>query len=364
MPLEIGADHRCLDREGLAERTGEAEAGVGGVHHQVARGQDLGDVLAVTEDVHGLADAAPEGPVAQGEHTRRRGAHEEQARVRQRVADARHRLEHVVVAPPGADADLGDEGMLRAQAELRPDAPAVHPGVEAPEVRPRVDDLDLLGGDAGPDEPALDGLADRHHRGHLLRGVAEAVPAVEREAHPAIEDEDRDPHRESGEHGQGPGASLLAVYDLDLVLADEPGERPRGGKIDAAPHRDRRVLDVGGGARAAPVLVRARRHYHVVAAPGQPQREIAELDGRAGEEVRLRIELENVHARLTRSRSAPAAHRTRKNSLTAAMTSSTSASVWPAEIGSVRISFTMRSVRGRAGGSNDSTAGCWWLATG
>ncbi len=107
-----------------------------------------------------------------------------------------------------------------------------------------------------------------------------------------------------------------------------------------------------------------RRHHHVMAAPGQPQGEVAELDGRAGEVVRLRIELEDVHARLTRARSAPAAQRARKNSRTAATTSSTSASVWPAEIGSVRISFTIRSVRGRAGGLNCSTAGCWWLATG
>ena len=92
-----------------------------------------------------------------------------------------------------------------------------------------------------------------------------------------------------------------------------------------------------------------RGDHDVVAAAGQPQRELAELDGRAGEEVRLRIELENVHARLTRSRSAPAAHRAPKNSLTAAMTASISASVWPAEIGSVRISFTIRSVLGQGG---------------
>ncbi len=364
MPLEVGADHRGLHREGLAQRAGEAEPGVGGVHHEVARGEDLRDVLAVAEDVHGFTDAAPEGAVAQGEHARGRGAHEEQPRVGGGVADARHGLEHVVVAAPGADAHLGDEGVLRTQAQLGADAPAVHPGMEAAEVRPRVDDVDLRGGHSRRDEPALDGLADRDDRGHPRRGVAEAVPAVERKAHAAIEDEDRDPDREAGQEGQRPRAPLLAVHDLDLVLADEPGQRPRGAEVDAVPHRHRRVLDVGGGARPAPVLVRARRHHHVVAAPGEPQREIAELDGRAGEVVRLRIELEDVHTRLTRLRSAPAAHRARKNSVTAATTWSTSASVWPAEIGSVKISVTMRSVRGSGGGLNGSTAGCWWLGTG
>src|SRR5262249_61997869 len=53
-----------------------------------------------------------------------------------------------------------------------------------------------------------------------------------------------------------------------------------------------------------------------------------------------------------------------KNALTAAATVSISASVWPAEIGSVRISSTSRSVTGSTGGAKRSTAGWRWLATG
>ncbi len=53
-----------------------------------------------------------------------------------------------------------------------------------------------------------------------------------------------------------------------------------------------------------------------------------------------------------------------KNALTAAAIVSISASVWPAEIGSVRISSTSRSVTGSTGGAKRSTAGWRWLATG
>ena len=184
--LEVGADHRRLHREGLAQRAGEAEPGVGCVDDEVAARPGS---RGCPRDARGRARTR-RCRVAQAwsrmdDDAGGRSAHEEQPRVRQRRGSTRTiDVEHVVVAAPGADADLGDERVLRPQAELLADAPAVHAGMEATEVGPRVDHLDLLRGHAGADEPPLDGLAHRDDRGHPLRGVAEAVPAVERESSP------------------------------------------------------------------------------------------------------------------------------------------------------------------------------------
>src|SRR2546429_3434306 len=48
------------------------------------------------------------------------------SRVRQPVGHRRHRLQHVVVALPRPDADLRDEEVLGAEAQLAPDRAAVH----------------------------------------------------------------------------------------------------------------------------------------------------------------------------------------------------------------------------------------------
>ena len=94
---------------------------------------------------------------------------------------------------------------------------AVHAGMEALEIGARVDHLDLVGGHAGGDQPALDGLADGHDGGDAPVRVAEAVPAVEREADPAVEDEHGRAHEEPGEQGERARPALVAVDDLDAL---------------------------------------------------------------------------------------------------------------------------------------------------
>src|SRR5439155_487365 len=183
------------------------------------------------------------------------GADEEEPRVRQPVGHGRQRVEHVVVALPRADPDLGDEEVLGAEAQLAAHRAPVHAGMEAVGVGARVDDLDLRLRDALTDEPRLDGLADGH----------------------------------------------------------------------------------------------------VVTARLEAEDQLSELDRRAREVVFFRIELQDSE-RLR--------HQAPKNSRTAAATVSTSASVWFADIGRVRISWTSRSVRGSVGGLKRATAGCRWLGTG
>src|SRR5439155_1486074 len=176
------------------------------------------------------------------------GADEEEPGVRQPIGHRRHRVEHVVVALPRPDADLRDEEVLGAQAELAADRAAVHAWMEAVGVGARVDDLDLLRRDALADEPLLD----------------------------------------RGAHG------------------DDRGHSPR-------------------------------RDGHVGTTRREAQDQLAELDRRAREIVLLRVELQDPK-RLR--------HQAPKNFRTAATTVSISASAWLADIGSVRISWTSRSVRG------------------
>src|SRR5207244_8281790 len=83
--------------------------------------------------------------------------------------------------------------------------------------------------------------------------------------------------------------------------------------------------------------------------------QLAESDRRPGEVVFLRVELQDPK-RLR--------HQAPKNFRTAATTVSISPSVWFADIGSVRISWTSRSVRGKTGGLKRATAGCRWVGAG
>src|SRR2546422_2124172 len=86
---------------------------------------------------------------------------------------------------------------------------------------------------------------------------------------------------------------------------------------------------------------RPRRDGDVVAVRLETQDQLAELDRRAREVVFLRVDFQDTE-RLR--------HQAPKNSRTAAPTASISASLWFADIGRVRISWTSRSVRGSVGG--------------
>src|SRR4030095_9608678 len=115
------------------------------------------------------------------------------------------------------------------------------------------------------------------------------------------------------------------------------------------PHGDGDVNETGLVAAGRPRLTRRGDDRDLMAAGGKPAREIPQLHRRAREEIRLRVDLQDPKG--------PERHRAPKNSRTAAATASTSASLWPAEIGSVRISSTSCSVCGRGGPAERSNAG-------
>src|SRR5207249_8005800 len=76
--LEVGADDGRADGERLAQRPGEAEPGVRGVHRHVARLEDLGNVLSVEEDAHAVADLPRGRLVVEDLRLRLVGADEEE----------------------------------------------------------------------------------------------------------------------------------------------------------------------------------------------------------------------------------------------------------------------------------------------
>ena len=258
-----------------------------------------------------------------------------------------HGIEGIVIALPAPDADLRDQVVLGAERELTTHAEAVHAGVKASHVRPRVDDVDLLRGDALSHEPPLDRLRYRHHRRHAPRGVAEPVEGVEREADAAVQDEDGDPREQPRHEGEGARLALLGVHDLDPVLANDAHKDGDGLHVDLGAHGQGIVRETSFRALLHPALARPCGDDDVVPALLEPAGQLEELYGRSREVVALRIELEDAE-RL--------AHFL-KNALTPATTSSISASVWPAEMGRVRISLTMRSVCSSGGGLRCSTAG-------
>src|SRR4029453_19330378 len=98
------------------------------------------------------------------------------------------------------------------------------------------------------------------------------------------------------------------------------------------------VVDARGTGLLGPDRARPRRHGDPMPARVQPPGQLAQLDRRAGEVIRLRVQLEDPQG------GGAAHHPTTqtKNARTAETTSSTSASVWPADSGRVRISRTMR----------------------
>src|SRR5439155_6640925 len=100
-------------------------------------------------------------------------------------------------ALPGADADLGDQEVLRPERELAAHAAPVDARMELRGVRPRIDDLDLVGVDALLHEALLDRFADRDDGRDASGRVAETVERIEPEADAAVQDQDREPHEQA-----------------------------------------------------------------------------------------------------------------------------------------------------------------------
>ena len=135
----------------------------------------------------------------------------------------------------------------------RADGAAVHVGMKAREVGAGVDHLDLVAGHAGGDEAPLDRLADGDDGGDAPVRVAEAVPAVEREADAAVQDEHGDLDEEAGDQRERPRPALLAVDDVDALARGSAARASRrDGEIDLAAHRERRVGDARRARTARP----------------------------------------------------------------------------------------------------------------
>ena len=280
---------------------------------------------------------------------RRRRADEEQPRPRPACGDGAHGREHLFPPSPGADADLGDEQIVAGETELAADGRAVDAGMKAIEVGAGVNDLDLLWRDAAGDEAALDRVTHGHDRLDAAGRIADAPQTRHRKADTAVEHEPRAATHQSRQQRQRARAPLVGVRDLDAAARDHARQTPRRAGVPRASHRHRHVLDAERAAALGPHVARRRGKGHVMAARRQAGREVTQLDRGAGEEVSLGVELQDAQG-------APG-HQAPKNALTAIATVSISASVWPAEIGSVRISSTSRSVWGSGAGAKCSTAG-------
>ena len=76
-----------------------------------------------------------------------------------------------------------------------------------------------------------------------------------------------------------------------------PGE-PRGPDGIRGAAEEPEVREAGGAGLGGPPLARPRHHGHAVPARGEAAREVAELDGGAGVEVALGIDLEEIHGEL------------------------------------------------------------------
>src|SRR5207247_3251219 len=156
--LDRSGHDRSLARERLADAARDAEPRPRRVGDDVGGAEDRRHVVAMAERGHAVAETGGARAVGDLGHARRRRADEEQARARLARGDLAHGRHQLPPAAPGADADLRDESIVPAEAELAPDGPAVHAGMEALEVGAGVNDLDLAGGDAAGDEAALDRL--------------------------------------------------------------------------------------------------------------------------------------------------------------------------------------------------------------
>jgi hypothetical protein len=293
--FDVGRDHRSLHRESLSECPRDSEAGIGGVHADVAGGQDLGDVGTMAQ--HGdVSGQAPGGRlVAQDRFLFRVGADEQEPGPWDRRHHGRHRVQHVVVALPAPNPDLGDEVVVAGQAELTTKADPIDTGMEFGGIGGRVDHRDLVGRDALRHQAPLDRFRNGHDRRHARRRIAQPVERIEGKAHAAIQDQRGDLDEQPGHQRERAGPTLVTVNDLDVVTADDVdqgGDRPQ---IDLGAHRHRVVRQPRPPALLRPLGRRPRGDGDMMAPGSQTRRQVGQLNGRACEIVRLRIDLQNVH---------------------------------------------------------------------
>ena len=134
------------------------------------------------------------------------------------------------------------------------------------------------------------------------RVVYASVERIEGKTHAAVQDQHRDLDEQPGHEGEGAGFPLVAMDHLHVVSSEDPDQVRNGAHVRFGPHRHRVVWQPGRGAPACPAFSGTCRDHHVMAALAQPLRKVEKLDGRSGEVVRLRIELEDVHRRPDRIR--------------------------------------------------------------
>src|SRR5215471_4746711 len=180
------------------------------------------------------------------------------------------------------------------------------------------------------------------------RGVAELAQAIEGEAHPTVQHDRRDSREEARHEGEGPRATLLSVDDLYAMSAQDTDERRHRRDVELGAHGHGIVGHTRRRALLRPAAAIPGRHHHVMTPPLEASCQLEELHGGAGEVVALRVQLEDSERQ---------GHFVKK-ARTAATTSSISDSVWPADMGRVRICLMIRSVCSRGGGLRYSTAGC------
>lgn len=130
----------------------------------MARREDRGDVVAVSEYAERVLDASRPGALEQ--RTRVTSADDEQPGVGSAARHDFHGVDDVIVPLRAADAHLRDQKILGTEPQLLPNCAPVAAGVKTLGIRSRVDHLDLRRWDAGGDQTPLDRLADRHDRRH------------------------------------------------------------------------------------------------------------------------------------------------------------------------------------------------------
>src|SRR5262249_37333296 len=122
-----------------------------------------------------------------------------------------------------------------------------------------------------------------------------------REAHAAIDHERRTSAEASCQQREGPSAALVSMNDVDPLTTEEARE-PHGADGISRTTEEVEVCEAGRGGFGGPPLARPRDDRHAVATRRQSTGEVAELDGGAGIEVALRVDLEQVHGAFRRPR--------------------------------------------------------------
>ncbi len=122
LPIASRCHDRRLHRQGLAESAGDPQSLRGRRRPRPGTAASTaGTSSAVAPDRDRIAQAQAPGEGLERRPLLGARSHQEQARVRARLADARERPEQIVVPLGLPDADLRDQGRARDEAELPPD---------------------------------------------------------------------------------------------------------------------------------------------------------------------------------------------------------------------------------------------------